>query len=42
MKKLYSFKSFNSNPSALGADRLWLNVKICREDVVHDKDYDGI
>ena len=28
MKKLYSFKSFNSNPSALGVDRLWNNVII--------------
>ncbi len=26
MKKLYSFKSFNSNPSVLGADRLWNNI----------------
>ena len=31
MKKLYSFKSFNSNPSALGVDRLWNDVIIGRE-----------
>ena len=26
MKKLYSFKSFNSNPSVLGVDRLWNDI----------------
>ena len=42
MKKLYSFKSFNSNPSALGVDRLWaVKNQICRG-FPGSKDYDGI
>lgn len=42
MKNQFTYKSFNSNPSVLGADRLWLNVKIGREDVIVDKDCHNI
>ena len=44
MKKLYSFKSFNSNPSALGVDRLWNDVKdfLVGKDIIYDSDFDGV
>lgn len=42
MKNLFNLKSFVSNPSYLGADRLWDNMKGCREDVGIVRDYDGI
>lgn len=42
MKNLFNLKSFLSNPSYLGADRVWDNVKGCREDVICDNDYHGI
>lgn len=43
MKQVNLFKSF-SNPSYLGADRLWAdrNSELSREDIIYDKEYDGI
>lgn len=42
MKKRNSYKSFSYNPSVLGADRLWNDVR----DIIVGKnvknDYDGI
>ena len=45
MKQSYNkFYSFNSNPSFLGADKLWaVDYKAnSREDIIAMKDYDGI
>lgn len=46
MKNLFTLKPSLSNPSYLGADRVWSNVndfdKNCREDVVVVKDYDDV
>lgn len=38
MKRQYFNTSFNYNPSFLGADRLWADVKnmSCREDIIVD------
>ena len=43
MKQVNLFKSF-SNPSYLGADRLWAdrNSELSREDIIYDKDYDDV
>ena len=43
MKQVNLFKSF-SNPSYLGADRLWAdrNSELSREDTVIGNEYDGI
>ena len=44
MKRYNLNKSYNSNPSFLGADRLWFDVKevSCRDHEVVDSDYDMI
>lgn len=43
MKKVYTYKSFNSNPNAFGADSLWFDDSgHCREDIIALKEYDGI
>ena len=42
MKQFNNFFSYKNNPSVLGADRLWANVKIGREDAIVDKDYHNI
>ena len=44
MKNQFVYKSFNSNPSVLGADRLWADGtnELSREDTTIGNDYDGI
>ena len=44
MKKQVLFNNLFSNPSYLGADRLWAdrNSELSREDIIYDKEYDGI
>lgn len=44
MKQSYKNFNFYSNPSVLGADRLWADGidKLSREDTTIGNDYDGI
>ena len=44
MKKQYLHNSFSYNPSVLGADRLWNDVKdfLVGKDIIYDSDFDGV
>lgn len=44
MKNLNNNLNFTSNPSYLGADRLWVSGsdELIGKDIIYDNDYDGI
>ena len=43
MKNLFNLKSFVSNPSYLGDDKLWAGSdELIGRDIIYDNEYDGI
>lgn len=42
MKNLYNTYSFKSNPSVLGADKLWNDFDVIGRDNKSNLEYDGV